>query len=395
MRWSGLIAVILVGAACSDSGGGGPVGPCPTGQDKFDMVCVNHPTLEVERTPCGDVTEFCDPLAMKTPSLACLTTKPAGAPATPATVRLTGFIHPFSGGNSNDTVTIQVFRAADLGAADPSTATPLASVTVGFNPATATDPTQFRACDLDPRVGCVAVDPSACTAPICNDGLAGRADNNMYCHRENGQPTCSHRLRWEPRFSVDGVPTNTPLAIRSFGANGPDVWGTIVQWNVYLSTADKSCGGDAQATDCLDTSDMAHPKYQLNANVISQADYTNIPVTAGLAAGISPNEGAVAGEVHDCDNVRLTNVQVGLSPAGDKLTYFNGNPYDTLPDPSRVDQGSDRLGLYSSLNVVPGAVVVEAAGLVGGKVVSLGKYNAYVYAGTVSVVNLNGGKPPQ
>jgi hypothetical protein len=171
-------------------------------------------------------------------------------------------------------------------------------------------------------------------------------------------------------------------------------WNTLVAWNVFLGSDDQSCGGDPLASDCLDTSDMANPKYQLNINVISQADYSNIPVTAGLASGISPSEGAVAGEVHDCDNVRIENAQVAVSPPPDRLTYFNGDPYMTIPDASRAATGTSRLGLYSALNVAPGAVNVEAVGLVGGKLTSLGKMRTFVYAGSVAVINLNGGKPP-
>src|SRR5262249_15578104 len=158
---------------------------------------------------------------------------------------------------------------------------------------------------------------------------------------------------------------------------------------------ERSCGGDGQATDCLDTSDMAHPKYQLNVNVLSQTDYTNIPVTAGLAAGIGAGLGGIAGEIHDCDNVRISNVQIAVKPAGDRLPYFNGNPSDTLPDSGRATLGTDRLGLYASLNVRPGKARVEAVGLVGGKPTSLGVYSAWVYPGTISVVNINGGKPLQ
>ena len=172
-------------------------------------------------------------------------------------------------------------------------------------------------------------------------------------------------------------------------------WNTLVQWNVFLPSDAPSCGGDSEAVDCMDTRDMAHPKYQINVNVLSQADYGNIPVSAGLAAGISPNLGAVAGEVHDCDNVRVGNVMVGVSPTGERLTYFNGNPYNTVPDSSRASTGTDRLGLYTSLNIKPGPVTVQAVGLVGGMPVSLGKYTAYTYPGTVSVVNINGGRPVQ
>jgi hypothetical protein len=230
-------------------------------------------------------------------------------------------------------------------------------------------------------------------APPCTDGLSMRSDQPPeYCHTVAGVPTCSPRLRWEPRFTIPNVPTNTPLVIRSSAAT---TWATLVAWNVFLASDDKSCGGDPLAVDCLDTSDMANPKYQLNVSVLSESDYFNIPFTAGLTSGISSGQGAVAGEVHDCDNVRLGNIQVGVSPPGDRFTYFNGSPYNTIPDTSRAATGTDRLGLYSSLNVMPGKITVEGVGLVDGKEVSVGRFEAVLYADSVAVVNLNGGKPVQ
>ena len=390
-----------------NSGGndGGTMG-CPAGQVKFDNLCVTQPTIEADRTQCGDVTEFCDKSGMKGPVLGCLTAGAKNHPADPRTVTLTGFVHPFSAGTSNSTVTVQIFKASDLmDGKDISSVTPIATKEFTFDPGKATDATQFRACDKDPKIGCVAVAPTACT-PACSDGLpTGQLDgmgkpidNQQYCRSlGNGKGMCSDRLRWERRFAIDNIPTNIPLVILGTGGGGmPSTnWNTLVQWNVFLASDDKSCGGDAQAVDCVDTSDAAHPKYQLNVNVISQADYGNIPTSAGLSGGISQNEGAVAGEIHDCDNVRVENVQVSVSPAGDRLTYFNGNPYSTVPDSSRAKTGTDRLGLFASLNIVPGKVVVEGVGLVGGKTVSLGKFNAFVYPGVVSVVNVNGGKPVQ
>jgi hypothetical protein len=399
MRLTLLAFATLLAAGCGNDsnpvqtdGGAG----CFAGLAEFQGVCLTPPTTEAVRTPCGDVTEFCDKTAMPAPNLSCLGMSKMH-PATPATVTLTGFVHPFSSGKSNSTVTIQIFKAADLLAGgDPATAPQVVpATTVNFDPATANDPTQFRACDTDPMVGCVAVTPAACAVPVCNDGLMGRQDMGFYCHTVNNAPTCSMRLRWEPRYTIAGVPTNTQLVIRATGANGmaDQTWAALFSWNVFLASDDPSCGGDPLATDCLDTSNMASPKYQLNVNTLSQSDYTNIPVAAGLAGGISNGQGAVAGEVHDCDNIRVGNVQVGTKPGGDRLTYFNGNPYNTLPDSGRAAVGTDRLGLFSSLNVSPGKVSVVGAGLVGGKEVSVGTFDAVVFPNSVAVVNLNGGKP--
>jgi hypothetical protein len=65
----------------------------------------------------------------------------------------------------------------------------------------------------------------------------------------------------------------------------------------------------------------------------------------------------------------------------------------TLPDSSRI--GTDRLGLYTSLGIMPGKVHVVAAGLTdaAGALTSMGSFDAFIYADTVSVINVNGGKP--
>jgi hypothetical protein len=409
MMMGALVAVTLAGCG---GGGGGGVDPkadmagsagCPTGYLAFDGVCVTPPSTKPEaapqRTQCGDVTEFCDRSNRMQPVLGCLTDAPKMRPPSPAMVTLTGYVHPFSGGTSNAAVGVQVFKADDLAnGADITTTKALVQGIFTFDPKTASDGSQFRACDIDPTIGCVPVDPAGCMA--CNDGLMGRQDDKKYCRAAaNGQPaTCSGRLRWERRYSLDGVPTNTPLVIRSTGDNympSTGVWNTLVAWNVYFATDDKSCSGDKSATDCLDTSDMAKPRYQWNVSVLSQADYTNIPTTAGLSGGITAGQGAIAGEVHDCENIRVANVMVGIKPLGDRLTYFNGDPFKTLPDAGRAQLGTDRLGLYSWLNVAAGKAKIEGVGSVGGTNVGFGKFTAWVYPGVVSVVNLNGGKPVQ
>ena len=66
----------------------------------------------------------------------------------------------------------------------------------------------------------------------------------------------------------------------------------------------------------------------------------------------------------------------------------------TLPDSARAAVGTDRLGLFAALNIKPGPVHVEAAGgrRAGAPLTSFGTFDAFVYANTVSIVNVNGGK---
>jgi hypothetical protein len=328
---------------------------------------------------------------MPAPNLSCLGAGASTPPATPATVTLTGFVHVFSSGPDAKGLTLQVFeQSALMGGADPATLSPMATADVELDPATQ------RACDADPSKGCSIPSTTGCMLPVCNDGLMGRSDDKKYCHDlGGGSGECDDRLRWEARYSLDNIPTNTQLVLRTTGPNGkPDAtWATMASFNIVLATNDHACK-DASDVYCLDMTG-ATPKYQLNVNALSQSDYVNIPTSSGLAGGISNGEGAVAGEVHDCDNVRVGNVQVGVSPEGDRFTYFNGNPIKTLPDSGRVAAGTDRLGLFAALNVKPGPVNIVTGGLTtaGGMMTSFGTFTAVVYPNTVTVANVNGGRP--
>ena len=87
--------------------------------------------------------------------------------------------------------------------------------------------------------------------------------------------------------------------------------------------------------------------------------------------------------MHDCDNVRVANVEVATSPTADRFTYFNGNPVKTLPDASRAAVGTDRLGLFAALNEKPGSGARGDGGRArraGGTLMSFGTFDAFVYA---------------
>src|SRR5258706_8168557 len=135
MKTTPLLLLALV-AACggktNNNGDGG--GPACTA---FGAVCLFTPTGPATRTPCGDVTEFCDPTSTPKPNLACLTGTPAPRPPTPATVTLTGFVHVFSSGPDSKNVSIAVYDAVQLkGGALPSTLTPLATQVAMLDAAT-------------------------------------------------------------------------------------------------------------------------------------------------------------------------------------------------------------------------------------------------------------------
>jgi len=358
----------------------------------LDGVCLYPPTDVAARTQCGDVTDFCDKTKTAAPNLSCLAT-PKTPGAGPAMVTLTGFIDVFSNGPNANGISVAVYDAGPLlGGQDISVATPIAQL-----PSVTLDPATQRACDADGKFGCSLPSHTGCALPVCNDGLDGRTDSTKYC-RDNGGGnfTCNDRLRWEARYTMPVmVPTNKPLVVRVTGANGmaDQNWANLVVWNVYLSTSDHACASGPLGLEDNDCIDAANTTYRLNVNALSKTDYVNIPVTSGLSGGIAPGRGAVAGELHDCDNVRVEFAVVGMTPAPDRSSYFNGNPIKTLPDSAR--QSTDRLGLFTGLNLPPGKVTVVGGGLTsaGGALTGFGTFAGYIYPDTVSVINLNEGHP--
>jgi hypothetical protein len=385
MKPTQLLALLLAG--CGKGSTGSDAGSSCT---SFGGVCLYAPTQPAARTACGEVAEFCDATATPAPNLGCLTSAPPMRPDKPATLTLTGFVHVFSSGPDSRNLSVAVYDAALLaGGADPSTVTPMATTVVML------DPTMMRACDADARYGCSIPSATGCTLPVCNDGLNGRPNDRKYCRVVSGGAggtECSDRLRWEARYSFDNIPTNKQLVLRTTGPGGAadNLWATLYTWNVFLGTGDRKCAS-IEDNECLSATD---PKYQLNVSALSQSDYVAIPQASGLSSGISPGRAAVAGEVHDCDNVRVANVAVGLLPLPDRFTFFNGDPIKTLPDSGRA-YGTDRLGLYAAFNTKPGKLTVQAAGITvaGGELTSFGAFEAYAYPDTVAVVNINGGRP--
>jgi hypothetical protein len=382
-----LLVPLLVIVACGCNKAPQGSGACTTLSGS--SACFFAASLAAARTQCGDVSEYCDKSGVAAPNLACLGQSGPAPGAAPAKVTLTGFVHVFSSGPDSNNVKVQLFDAATVTANNPATQQTLGAVNATL------DPTTQRACDADSAKGCSLPLANGCMLPTCNDGLGGRQDDHKYCRDNGAGGECSDRLRWEARYAIPSVPTNTRLVIRVSGPTGMSdtTWATTVAFNIFLSTNDRACTSLSD-TDCLDLSDAATPRYQLNVSALSAADYVNIPTISGLSGGISSGEGAVAGEVHDCDNIRVANVEVATTPSADRNTYFNGNPVMTLPDASRAAVGTDRLGLFAALNVVPGAVHVETAGVktLGDALMSFGAFDAFVYANTVSIVTINGGK---
>ncbi|MEM9073228.1 MAG: hypothetical protein AAGE52_32285 [Myxococcota bacterium] len=191
-------------------------------------------------------------------------------------------------------------------------------------------------------------------------------------------------------YAIPNIPTETPLIIRTSGDR--DFWRDIYAYNIQAENEELITDPPAaDACETLRTSPMFDgvPRYDYRARILSSSDYTSIPLTSGLVDGIRPTSGAVAGEVHDCDDVRIEFAQAATLPEPEVFTYFNDNPDNPIPDTGRM-VGTSLLGLYAALDIPAGPVDIAAVGRSGDQTVTLGWYRARVFEGSVTSVTLRG-----
>jgi hypothetical protein len=207
--------------------------------------------------------------------------------------------------------------------------------------------------NLGPVVGTPVTTASDCKI----DGLVSEVD------------TCG--MRYECKYSYAGVPTETELAIKTDGV----LWAPLYEYNIYIPN------------DAVTNGTWAH-----DVRAIAQDDYTVI-AQAAIGTPITASHGAVAGEVHDCEDVRLINAVVDVDADKRITTYFTNDEEHPLPD--LAAKGTSALGLYSAMDIKAGPVTVAAGGLVGGKVVALGFYRAWVFEDSITSVTFRGLRPFQ
>lgn len=177
--------------------------------------------------------------------------------------------------------------------------------------------------------------------------------------------------RYECKYSYPNVPSEVELAVKTTGP----VWQDLIQYNVFISN-----------------SEVVDGKWDHNVRALAQDDYGTIPQVA-IGGPVQNGHGVVAGEVHDCDDIRLSNAVVGINKPSVGFTYFTSD--EDSPLPQLEADGTSILGLYAALDVVEGPVTVSAAGTLGGQVVALGQHRVWVYPDTVTSVTFKGLRPYQ
>jgi hypothetical protein len=176
-----------------------------------------------------------------------------------------------------------------------------------------------------------------------------------------------------PYEIVGLIPTESPLIVKTSSKTSVDVDGWFPLYDFNQIVRNDGVTGDVWSFD---------------VRALGNDDYASIL----KAAYNRPPEGgksAIAGEVHDCGDVRLSNATVGLAPTGGlPLFYLSEVEDDPLPQAGRTATG--RLGLYAQGGMTPGIYTVAAAGTIGTSVLALGSYPVQTFPDSVSVFTFRG-----
>jgi hypothetical protein len=263
--------------------------------------------------------------------VSCLATPPTAGAVQMVTVQ--GHVKLFSSGNDSAGVTVQAYQANSDGSLGAAVGT---AYTTTMDDAT--DPPQM---------------PLVTYLTNCPEG------------------GCKFRS-----YSLTNVPTETPLIIKTTDALMAGTWADLYDYNIYIPDADVTSNTYAYDATCLAATDIG---------------------VVGAAAGITPDptKGLVAGEVHDCGNVRLAGATVNTDqPHEGQIWYFTSNEDDPLPDQSAT--ATSVLSLFGGFNLPVGTPIrVSAIGEWQNSTVLLGTDTIQGFAGGVSVLTFHGRRPYQ
>ena len=297
---------------------------------------VQAPKVEITRSTGLHYFSSTDP----TVDLGCLSNP--GTQGSPKMVTLTGFVKLFSSGQDSAGVKVEIHKETPPGSGTLGDVVGTAVTTLSDDVA---DPPQM---------------PLVSWLSKCQD------------------PGCKFRS-----YTYAGVPTETPLIIHTFDANATGAWADLYDYNVYFANS---------AVDA--TTNQVH----YDASAVASTDLNTVASVAG-GFTIKAMDGLIAGEVHDCSDMRLSGVMVDTDQAHEgPMFYFSDSESDPIPDSSRALQGlgTSDLGLFGALNVPTGAPVrISAVGKYMGQDTLVGTYVVRVFPGAVTALSLRGRRPFQ
>jgi hypothetical protein len=145
------------------------------------------------------------------------------------------------------------------------------------------------------------------------------------------------------------------------------------------------------------------PTVTYDATAVAGPDLSTVAGTVGQT--IESNMGLLAGEVHDCSDLRLGGATVGTTvTTATQVLYFTSDEGNPLPTQAASDTSD--LSLFGALNLPTGQPIrVTATGQCPatapmsvcspGNNVMLGTYVVQVYPGAVTAISLRGRRPWQ
>lgn len=180
-------------------------------------------------------------------------------------------------------------------------------------------------------------------------------------------------------YEYPGVPTETRLIIKTSDASGSSQWAALYDYNNFFPNSAVKDG-----------------VVEHDPSVVAATDINTV---ASAAGGFSPapDKGLLAGEVHDCGDVRLSGATVDIDANHESdMFYFGENEANPLPDKTRTTDGTSKLGLFGTLNVTTGVPIrISAIGNSNGQTVLLGTHTVQTFKGAVTALRLRGRRPWQ
>ncbi len=256
-----------------------------------------------------------------------------GEVGTPKTVTLKGFVRLFSSGNDSAGAKIEIFKEGEGGALGELVGTPTTTT---------------------------------------NDDTNVKKEDWLKKCPEGG---CIFR-----GYTYEGVPTETRLIVKTSDASGGQQWANLYDYNVFFPNSQVGAG------DVI----------EYEPSVVAATDINTVASAAG-GFTVKQDKGLLAGEVHDCADVRLSGATVDIDAAHEAdMFYFGENESDPLPDKTRSSLGTSKLGLFGTLNVTTGVPVrISAVGKSSDQTILLGTYTVQTFPNSVTALRLRGRRPWQ
>ena len=315
--------------------------PAPAGCSAVNVcgACVSKPPGALTRTT--DAKEYTGSGA---PDVSCFNAATPPAPiGTSKNVKMKGYVKIFANGPDSKNVKLEIYEEEMVGGLPTGKLGRLVGTTTSNN-----------------------------MAPACS------ATVTFPCAKEETKIKSgveSKRMLYP--YELDGIPTEKSLIAKTSEAIADAGWFPLYDFNV------------AARNDKLN----ATGEFEFDVRALGNDDYASI-MKAAYNRPPEGGEAAIAGEVHDCGDVRVSNATVQTQPKSRLgLIYLSEVEDDPLPDTSR--QGTGKLGLYAAGALTPGVFQVSAAGMIGTDIVALGSYKVSTFPNSVSVYTFRGLRPWQ